>query len=226
MIARFAGAALTLVAALAVPASAPAHATGLNPAVEQQLGEAYAATARYGYTPFATADGYRARVCLARAQGGMGFHYFNESHFGSLDPTRPGALLYEDAGHGERRLIGVEWVVPVTGKNMKRPRLFGQDFQGPMPGHYPGMPTHYDLHVWLYKQNPNGLFAQWNPRVTCPASAAQGMKDMKGMKGANGSQGMSSMKGTQGTQGTQSTQDSQGMQAMQGMQGMQDASGR
>ncbi|MFD9097392.1 hypothetical protein [Streptomyces collinus] len=201
MIARFAGAALTLVAALAVPASAPAHATGLDPAVEQQLGEAYAATARYGYTPFAAEDGYRARVCLARAQGGMGFHYFNESRFGSLDPKRPAALLYEDAGHGERRLIGVEWVIPVKGKDMKRPRLFGQDFQGPMPGHYPGMPTHYDLHVWLYKKNPSGLFAQWNPRVTCPASAAPGMSGMSGPKHTNGNgktNDMDSMKGMKG----------------------------
>ncbi|WP_333772925.1 hypothetical protein [Streptomyces sp. IBSBF 3136] len=198
MIARLAGAALTLVAALAVPASAPAHATGLDPAVEQQLGEAYAATAQYGYTPFATADGYRARVCLARAQGGMGFHYFNESRFGSLDPKRPAALLYEDAGHGERRLIGVEWVVPVTGKNMKRPRLFGQDFQGPMPGHYPGMPTHYDLHVWLYKKNPSGLFAQWNPRVTCPASSTQNTQNTNNMSNMSNMKGMNDMKGMSG----------------------------
>ncbi|MEU4036181.1 hypothetical protein [Streptomyces collinus] len=201
MIARLAGAALALVAAIAVPASAPAHATGPDPAVEQQLGEAYAATARYGYTPFAAEDGYRARVCLARAQGGMGFHYFNESHFGSLDPKRPAALLYEDAGHGTRRLVGVEWVVPVTGKNMKRPRLFGQDFQGPMPGHYPGMPTHYDLHVWLYKKNPSGLFAQWNPRVTCPASATPGMSGMKNKSDMSNMSNMDHMKGMKGMPG-------------------------
>ncbi|MFF7974528.1 hypothetical protein [Streptomyces sp. NPDC007905] len=175
MIARLAGAALALVSALAVPASAPAHATGLDPFTEQQLAQAYAATAQYSYLPLATANGYEPHLCLARAQGGMGFHYFNESLFGSLDPKKPASLLYEDAADGKRRLVGVEWVVPVTGKNMQRPRLFGQDFQGPMDGHYPGMPRHYDLHVWLYKKNPSGLFAQWNPTVKCPSSTMQGM---------------------------------------------------
>jgi hypothetical protein len=43
----------------------------------------------------------------------------------------------------------------------------GQSFDGPMPGHNPDMPVHYDLHVWLYKYNPAGLFAAWNSRVNC-----------------------------------------------------------
>jgi hypothetical protein len=42
------------------------------------------------------------------------------------------------------------------------------DFQGPMPAHHPGMTTHYDLHVWLWKHNPTGMFAEWNPNVRCP----------------------------------------------------------
>ncbi len=46
--------------------------------------------------------------------------------------------------------------------------LFGQTFQGPMRAHHPGMEKHYDLHVWLWKENPEGLFAEWNPDVTCP----------------------------------------------------------
>ncbi|MEU1402521.1 hypothetical protein ABZ471_09150 [Streptomyces sp. NPDC005728] len=174
MIARHAGAALALVSALAVPSSVPAHATGRAPFTDPQLITAYSATVQYRYAPLATADGYEPHLCLARSQGGMGFHYFNESRFGSLDPAKPAGLLYEDTGNGERRLVGVEWVVPATGKNMERPRLFGHGFQGPMPGHYPGMPTHYDLHVWLYKKNPSGLFAQWNPNVKCPSSAMRG----------------------------------------------------
>ncbi|MCZ0987557.1 hypothetical protein [Streptomyces diastatochromogenes] len=183
MIARLAGAALALVSALAVPASSPAHATDQDFFTDPQLTAAYVATAQYRYEPLATADGYEPHLCLARAQGAMGFHYFNESRFGSLDPKKPGGLLYENSGDGRRRLVGVEWVVPVTGKNMKRPRLFGQDFQGPMAGHYPGMPTHYDLHVWLYKKNPRGLFFQWNPNVKCPASTKPAMQGMSGMSG-------------------------------------------
>jgi hypothetical protein len=39
-----------------------------------------------------------------------------------------------------------------------------------MPGHQPGMPIHYDLHVWLWMDNPSGMFAPWNPRVRCPTA--------------------------------------------------------
>jgi hypothetical protein len=38
-----------------------------------------------------------------------------------------------------------------------------------MPGHEPGMPVHYDLHAWVYLDNPLGELAVWNPNVTCPA---------------------------------------------------------
>ncbi|MFF9097180.1 hypothetical protein ACF1AX_29170 [Streptomyces sp. NPDC014802] len=171
--ARLTKAALALTASLSLSLVAtPAHADSAEPgpALRGQLARTYEATAKYGYLPNALADGYEAHLCLARDQGGMGYHYFNPSLFGSLDPARPAGLLYEDDGRGGRRLVGVEWVVPTADAQGKRPQIFGQDFQGPMAGHYPGMPRHYDLHAWLYKPNRNGLFAQWNPDVTCPAS--------------------------------------------------------
>jgi hypothetical protein len=49
-----------------------------------------------------------------------------------------------------------------------RPQLFGMPFDGPMLGHEAEMPIHYDLHVWLYRHNPAGQFAMWNPQVDCP----------------------------------------------------------
>ena len=52
--------------------------------------------------------------------------------------------------------------------NDDQPSLFEMPFDGPMLGHEPGMPKHYDLHVWLYKHNPAGIFAAYNPRVECP----------------------------------------------------------
>ena len=30
-----------------------------------------------------------------------------------------------------------------------------------------GMPVHYDLHVWLWKHNPSGVFAPFNPDASC-----------------------------------------------------------
>ena len=46
--------------------------------------------------------------------------------------------------------------------------LFGRGFDGPMLGHGPGMPIHYDLHAWIAEANPSGVFAQWNPAIRCP----------------------------------------------------------
>jgi hypothetical protein len=51
-----------------------------------------------------------------------------------------------------------------------QPELFGHPFEGPMEGHYPLLPLkfhHYDLHVWLFKDNPAGLFSHSNPDVSC-----------------------------------------------------------
>jgi hypothetical protein len=50
--------------------------------------------------------------------------------------------------------------------------MFGVPFDGPMLGHSPQMPIHHDLHVWLYRHNPAGIFAMWNPQVECPGSDA------------------------------------------------------
>ena len=49
-----------------------------------------------------------------------------------------------------------------------RPSVLGHPFDGPMPGHTPTMPIHYDLHVWVAENNPAGVFAQWNPAISCP----------------------------------------------------------
>ncbi len=43
----------------------------------------------------------------------------------------------------------------------------GHPFEGPMPGHEPGMPVHYDLHAWVFTDNPSGNLAAWNPKITC-----------------------------------------------------------
>ncbi|MCI0430932.1 MAG: hypothetical protein L0210_10375 [Rhodospirillales bacterium] len=104
------------------------------------------------------------------ANGSMGIHFFNPALLGPVpDPEHPPILLYEPDGEG-LRLIGVEWFVPLASGVKERPVLFGQPFQGPMEGHEPLLPKevgHYDLHAWLFKENPLGMFAPTNPDVTC-----------------------------------------------------------
>jgi hypothetical protein len=103
-------------------------------------------------------------------KGAMGIHFVNVTTIGSVpDPTRPNVLIYEPVGN-ELRLVGVEWLVPLASGIKERPTLFGQPFDGPMEGHFPLIPTefaHYDLHVWLFKENPLGMFSPTNPNVTC-----------------------------------------------------------
>ncbi|MFF3452127.1 hypothetical protein ACFYXJ_33865 [Streptomyces sp. NPDC002667] len=174
-------------ASLALSAApAPAANRPVDPKAMRDLVTAYVASLKYLDEKVALADGYVPHQCSSdpAGHGSMGYHYFNESRYGSLDPAKPSALLFEDGKDGKRKLAGVEWIVLDSDQNMKttkdRPSMFGgQKFDGPMPGHYPGMPIHYDLHVWLWKQNPNGLFDRWNPRVKCPAAPAHtGKADM------------------------------------------------
>ncbi|WP_329275937.1 hypothetical protein [Streptomyces sp. NBC_01451] len=189
---------------------APAHSAPgdpVDPTVWTQLAGTLEGTAKYQYAPFAVTAGYEPSFCgVHPPDGGMGFHYINKSLYGSLDPAKPAALLYEDrtnedwmdeasdasrvdnldaldgdasavtapsATTGSRRLVAAEWIVVDKDQDVKtdddRPSLFGMPFDGPMPGHVEGMPVHYDLHVWLWKKNPKGTFARWNPTVTCPA---------------------------------------------------------
>ncbi|HXV25181.1 MAG TPA: hypothetical protein VED46_13085 [Alphaproteobacteria bacterium] len=102
--------------------------------------------------------------------GSMGVHFFNPALLGPVpDPERPPILLYEPDGEG-LRLVGVEWFVTLASGVKERPVLFGQPFQGPMEGHEPLLPkevVHYDLHAWLFKDNPLGMFVPTNPDVTC-----------------------------------------------------------
>lgn len=102
--------------------------------------------------------------------GGMGIHFINPKLIGPVaDPMRPSVLIYEPSGD-KLRLVAVEWLIPLATGIKERPTLFGHPFDGPMEGHEPLMPHglhHYDLHVWLWKANPAGLFSPTNPTVTC-----------------------------------------------------------
>jgi hypothetical protein len=102
-------------------------------------------------------------------KGAMGVHFVNVTIRGAPDPMKPNILIYEPVGK-ELRLVAVEWLVPLTAKTNKRPALFGKPFDGPMEGHEPLIPkqyVHYDLHAWLFKDNPLGMFTPTNPNVSC-----------------------------------------------------------
>jgi hypothetical protein len=105
----------------------------------------------------------------------MGIHYVNGSRIDSvLDPARPEVLVYEPQPDGSMQLGALEYVIFASDwAGEGPPQLYGQDFEY-MPGQdeaHPnryGLPAFWELHAWVWKTNPDGVFADWNPRVTCP----------------------------------------------------------
>ena len=142
------------------------------------LAAAKAASARFHSLEQARASGYEeASPCEQHPElGGMGHHYVNQALVmdPAVDPTHPEVLLYAPRANGKLELVGLEYFKVDADQNFAtdsdRPSLFGQPFDGPMAGHAPGMPIHYDLHVWLWQDNPEGFFEAWNPTVVCPGS--------------------------------------------------------
>ena len=141
--------------------------------VEHRLETARFATGAYFSETLAPKAGYeRTNECVSSPEGGMGYHYVNPDHIGSTHPGKPAAVLYEPGmkgGKGKRTMVAAEYIVrdadqkPAT---VEHHRAFDQRLKGPL--FLPHLGWHYALHVWLWKENPSGLFADWNPRVHCP----------------------------------------------------------
>ncbi|MBW8268079.1 hypothetical protein [Caldovatus aquaticus] len=165
--------------------AAPQHRTSLPmraPELPPELAAVRDALRKYEDPVVAVRDGYFSTLgCVEYAEGGMGVHFLNAALLGPTpDPMRPQILVYEPAGNGHLRLVAAEWFVPLATGVAERPSLFGRPFDGPMEGHEPLMPRalhHYDLHVWLFKENPAGLFHAVNPTVGCAGHAYAQMEE-------------------------------------------------
>lgn len=102
-------------------------------------------------------------MCMEDATlGGMGFHYVDTGLLdATVEVTAPEALMYESGPGGQLQLVGVEYVIPKDAWTSQTPPvLFGREFTL----------NAFDLwalHVWAWKDNPSGLFADWNPNVSC-----------------------------------------------------------
>src|SRR5918996_3848842 len=160
---------ITVVSSLLLVASAVlTSAVQASPSDEIQALKA--ATARYHSFEQAERDGYTVagEPCVASPEGTMGIHAINPALIADpvIDPLRPEILLYVPGENGKLRLVGVEYLVLDADGDLDRPSVFGQAFDGPMEGHTPTMPVHYDLHVWVWSDNPSGLFAMFNPDLS------------------------------------------------------------
>ena len=137
-------------------------------------------TERFQNVTVAEAEGYALQFgCVSGADSGaMGLHYVNGSlvNSGVLDATRPQIVIYEATSHGRLRLIGADYLVIADAWNAKHsspPELMGQLFHlFDAPNRF-GLPAFYTLHVWAWKDNPNGAFVNWHPNVSCESFTGQ-----------------------------------------------------
>ena len=138
----------------------------LSADVNRDIARLRALTARFHSFDEAKAAGWNAQIteCFNNpGVGGMGFHYGNTAYIdGAVDAMQPELLLFEPQKNGKMRFVAVEYIVPFAAWTASQPpRLFGQSF------HRNEAFGIWALHVWHERQNPSGIFADWNPKVNC-----------------------------------------------------------
>ncbi len=152
-----------------VPVSAEAG-LALGADVNRDLAALRRLTARFHDFDAAKAADWDAQItpCLEDPSlGGQGFHYGNPAFIdGEANLLEPELLLYEPQPSGKLRLVGIEYIVPFAfvPATADPPTLFGQEF------HQNFVFGVWALHVWTWRHNPSGLFADWNPQVSCAAA--------------------------------------------------------
>ena len=131
-----------------------------------------AANGRFKDVSVAVAEGYAPIPCASGVDGGaMGIHYVNGNYLKDAAPDikRPQAVMYEPTPDGNMTLVAVEYIT-FKGPASLEGQLF--NFNG-APNRY-GLDPFYELHVWAWKANPRGAFADMNPNVTCDHATAHG----------------------------------------------------
>jgi hypothetical protein len=126
-----------------------------------------AATLKYKDLSAAIGDGYvQFYVCTEQpGVGTMGQHFLNEALLGdpAVDPLRPEVLVYQPTRAGGYRLVAVEYVTFQAGQT-----VLGQSMNTVPLGNRYGVPAEfYAKHAWVWQGNPKGIFADWNPSITC-----------------------------------------------------------
>lgn len=125
------------------------------------------------------------------SMGAMGVHYFRADLLGVTAPPSPrvngdgthtdfrlpSILIYEPQADGSLELVAVENLVfrqawHASG-HAERPSFHGVPYDAMTDDPATAIDEahmfepHYDRHVWIYRDNPNGVFAPFNPAVSC-----------------------------------------------------------
>ncbi|HLM20718.1 MAG TPA: hypothetical protein VK390_04230 [Propionibacteriaceae bacterium] len=171
------GGAALIVGAMLIPGGGmPAnnHHSARMAGDQQDIAAARQATARYHDINVARADGFVPRgPCIGNAYGAAGYHYVSEANVrdGVLDVTKPEIIMYAPTHDGGLRLVNLEYFKVDEDQDVSTdddlPSLYGVPFIGPIPGRAADQPIHYEMHAWVWSENPDGMFAHVNPRLSC-----------------------------------------------------------
>ncbi len=140
-----------------------------NRQVRSELALLERATTAFNSYDVARAAGWNAVIsdCVESPAGGMGYHVANMAALDGapfeLSLLQPEVLLYAPLPDGSMEFLGVEYIVPYTPDNASNPpEILGQKLQ-----YNPHLDI-WALHVWTERHNPSGIFAPFNPDVSCP----------------------------------------------------------
>jgi hypothetical protein len=166
-----------------------------NSEVNKQIARIRAATAKYHDVNVAIADGFvqLGSPCIEiPGLGTDGIHFTNLSRF--IQPgvvlEEPEQLVYIPTRNGGLRLVSVEYdnlalyidttaSIPGVFPSFQDPlpanllevagpfSILNQTSVGPFIDSANGTPWFYFLHVWVWAENPKGIFADLNPRLSC-----------------------------------------------------------
>jgi hypothetical protein len=125
------------------------------------------------------------------SEGAMGIHYFRPDLLGITAPPsprvtgvgihtdfrNPSILIYEPQADGSLELVAVENLVFAAAwraaGHTEPPTFYGVPYDSMADDPATAVDEahmfdpHFDRHVWIYRANPNGVFAPFNPAVTC-----------------------------------------------------------
>jgi hypothetical protein len=145
--------------------------TAVGIADPSDLTEVRRATAQFHDLEVAQDEGYNLvpglDYCFVKdGVGGMGYHYIHLAILDTeLNNLEPEAMVYATDANGELTLGAVEYIVDAAlwdAEHTEPPSVLGQHL------HLHEDLGVYVLHAWIWKNNPSGIYEDWNPRVTCP----------------------------------------------------------
>lgn len=158
----------------------PGSNAELTPDRLRTIAKVRQATARFHDVEEAIRAGYVVQFpagCAASPAGAQGFHYLNPTLASDaiVDPLTPELLMYEPSPTGKLELVGVDYVIKystVAANTMPKPTLMGIDMLNN------DALDVWALHIWSRRPNPSGMFAAWNPKVSCAAAGVAKLPEL------------------------------------------------